>query len=174
MADARPITAETLVALLAPTLGVERATRCIAHATQKTGLTSTSWTHEESEKLLDAVSAIGGVTDVAASHARAVLLLRGARAENDVTPAPTTGVRRRPAAPSKRARHTAWSIAAMLGRTLGDEKALEVVQESVVALQVNEADLSHEDALAVLEHLAGREGMVGVAARFTKTRVLLG
>jgi hypothetical protein len=62
----------------------------------------------------------------------------------------------------------------MLARTLGQEKAVEVIDAAARTLAIPLGDLTAADALRILERLATAEGMVGVAARFAKSRVLLG
>jgi hypothetical protein len=60
----------------------------------------------------------------------------------------------------------------MLARSLGNDKANEAV--NLAAEQVGVGDnLSREQALQVLEQVAHQPGIVGIAARFAKSRVHL-
>lgn len=60
-----------------------------------------------------------------------------------------------------------------LSKAIGQEAARDVVNEEIAALGLNELSLDFEDALSVLETLAKREGLVGVAARFARSRWML-
>ena len=60
----------------------------------------------------------------------------------------------------------------LLSRSLGAEAAAAHVHRAAAALQVG-AEMSVNDALNVLETLAAEPGLPGIAARFTKARVLM-
>lgn len=62
----------------------------------------------------------------------------------------------------------------MLSQTLGDAKAREVLSAAIVALGVRRGVLTPALALEVLEHIAAEPGIVGMTARFAKSRVHLG
>ncbi len=63
-------------------------------------------------------------------------------------------------------------LAAMLSQNLGLEKALDLVSAAAKELNFG-AELSLEQGLAVLELVAGQPGLIGIAARFAKSRALL-
>jgi hypothetical protein len=63
-------------------------------------------------------------------------------------------------------------VAKLLSASLGIEKARECVVAAAIALELGE-DFPREDALRVLEQLAAQGGIVGVTARFAKSRVHL-
>ncbi len=66
------------------------------------------------------------------------------------------------------------SLAKLLGASIGDDKATDEVRAAVRALELPSASpLSMDQALAVLEHIAQTQGIVGVAARFAKSRIHL-
>jgi hypothetical protein len=65
-------------------------------------------------------------------------------------------------------------LIAMLSQTLGDAKAREVLSAAMVALGVRRGVLTPALALEVLEHIAIEPGIVGMTARFAKSRVHLG
>jgi hypothetical protein len=67
----------------------------------------------------------------------------------------------------------ASGLADMLAANLGDERARELVDETVSALGLNGAALSQEEALDVLERLAQQPGIVGITCRFAKSRIHL-
>jgi hypothetical protein len=68
---------------------------------------------------------------------------------------------------------TTKALAAMIGANLGQEKALAVVERATSDLRLDPAALSRDDALAVLEKVAQEPGIVGITARFAKSRVHL-
>ena len=63
-------------------------------------------------------------------------------------------------------------IVTMLSGSLGHERAAKTVEQAVVQLGMG-SDLSKEDAVRVLETIAGQPGIVGITARFVKTRFQL-
>jgi hypothetical protein len=69
---------------------------------------------------------------------------------------------------------TLQELASFLGAALGDAKAREVVAGAARRLGLGE-ELQRSEALRVLEHIADTEskGIVGVAARFAKSRLHL-
>ena len=68
--------------------------------------------------------------------------------------------------------HTHNELAALLSQNLGIEKGLELVGVAARELQFG-PQLTKEQGLAILEHIAVQPGLVGIAARFAKSRVLL-
>ena len=58
--------------------------------------------------------------------------------------------------------------------SLGDEKARETVHGAISRLRFEgKATFDRAESLRLLEELAREEGIVGVAARFAKARILL-
>lgn len=68
--------------------------------------------------------------------------------------------------------HTHAELAALLSQNLGMEKALELVTAAAKELSFG-AELTMEQGLEILERIAVQPGLVGIAARFAKSRVLL-
>ena len=64
-------------------------------------------------------------------------------------------------------------LVGMLAESLGDEKANQVVSETASRLGFGLTDYDREQALSILEAMAGEPGLVGVVARFAKARVIL-
>ncbi|MEM9071250.1 MAG: hypothetical protein AAGE52_22250 [Myxococcota bacterium] len=64
------------------------------------------------------------------------------------------------------------SITALLSHTLGDATARRVVWRHARALKLPE-ELTQEEALRLLERIAKEDGIVGITARFAKTRIHL-
>lgn len=63
-------------------------------------------------------------------------------------------------------------MAALLSKTLGDAKATAVVEAHARALGLPPT-LTRDQALQLLEHIAQEPGIVGITARFAKTRLHL-
>ena len=68
--------------------------------------------------------------------------------------------------------HSRTELASMLSQNLGIEKAKELVGEAADQLGLSD-DLTSAQCLDVLEKVAEQPGLVGIAARFAKSRVLL-
>jgi len=68
--------------------------------------------------------------------------------------------------------HPKSVLADMLARSLGTAKATEIVDVAVRQLGMG-GELTRADALHVLEQIASQPGIVGVTARFAKSRVHL-
>jgi hypothetical protein len=64
-------------------------------------------------------------------------------------------------------------LAHYLASALGDAKALELVEVAVAKLGLVATRLERADALRVLELIAAEPGLVGIAARFVKSRLVL-
>lgn len=64
-------------------------------------------------------------------------------------------------------------VVLMLSSSIGLEKADACVTEAIGALALDPSGLTRADALAVLELIAKRSGIIGVTARFAKSRVYL-
>jgi hypothetical protein len=65
------------------------------------------------------------------------------------------------------------ALAGMIAGTLGDEKAREAVAGACSAAGLTEEMLSWDEALAVLGRIAETPGVVGITARFAKSRMHL-
>ncbi len=68
-----------------------------------------------------------------------------------------------------------WDLVRLLGPSLGDDKARDLVRDAAALLgvPVDACAVEREHALALLERLAERAGLVGTVARFVKVRVIL-
>lgn len=69
-------------------------------------------------------------------------------------------------------KHSRPELAALLSNNIGIEKAQELVTLAADELALG-PELTREQALDVLERVAGQPGLIGIAARFAKSRVLL-
>lgn len=63
-------------------------------------------------------------------------------------------------------------VAQLLSPNLGEERAHKLVDETALTMNLP-ADLELDQALALLEKITRMSGVVGVAARFAKTRIHL-
>lgn len=61
----------------------------------------------------------------------------------------------------------------MIAGTIGDHKATEAVVAACAAVGIWAEDLTWEQALAVLGRIAETPGIVGITARFAKSRMHL-
>jgi hypothetical protein len=66
---------------------------------------------------------------------------------------------------------TSARLAELLAPTLGWEKSLEVVDAAASRLGLSPNELSVHQGLSVLDELARTPGMVGIAARFARSRL---
>lgn len=70
-------------------------------------------------------------------------------------------------------RLTLETLSAQLAQALGEEKARDVIRATTSGLGLKGPSLSREEALNVLAEIADTPGIVGVCARFARTRLLL-
>lgn len=64
-------------------------------------------------------------------------------------------------------------IVEALNKSLGREKAQEVVEKTILELGMDPESMDLEDALHVLDKIAAEPGIVGITARFVRSRYLL-
>jgi hypothetical protein len=67
----------------------------------------------------------------------------------------------------------ATELAGHLSQALGQEKALAEVQAAARELGLSPLGVRRQDALAILDRIAGAPGIVGITARFAKSRLHL-
>lgn len=71
-------------------------------------------------------------------------------------------------------RWTLGELIPLLSQTIGEDKARDVIVEAARRLQLSLADGLHEqDVLSLLDDIAASPGIVGITARFAKSRVHL-
>lgn len=75
--------------------------------------------------------------------------------------------------PANAERLTELELAAHLASALGETKALEVVQSARSELRIPGGSLRRDQVLAVLDAIATEPGLVGITARFVKSRLSL-
>ena len=65
------------------------------------------------------------------------------------------------------------TLVELLAPSLGEDAAQEVVERACEAPGLTSMELTRDEALRVLEVVAEQPGLVGITARFAKSRVLL-
>lgn len=68
---------------------------------------------------------------------------------------------------------TVDTLVSQLSQALGEEKAREVLEDTIVGMGLSGGALTREQALQVLGLVAETPGIVGVCARFARSRFML-
>jgi hypothetical protein len=162
-APSRPFGLLELRDLLAPALGDEKSHELITTCASRHGIALATLTYEGAARILSELAKEGGIVGVAArlAHARLPMALTRAQAE----PAPTSGLRQSGA----HSTNIRPMIEQTLSATLGAEKSAEVVAEAIASLGFPRY-LDAEQGARVLDLLSRAPGMVGVVARFARSR----
>ncbi len=158
---------ESVIAVLRDALGDQAARDLVVREAREAGLRSVG-AEADRLTLLTRLERLGGTAGLAAKLALS-RLRRGAQTSAAVVAAPA--VASAPKAPVSS--HSTYAVVSMLARSLGDEKARDVVAAAMGELKLSGDRLSDAEALLVLERLASRDGVVGTVARFAKARLLL-
>jgi hypothetical protein len=61
----------------------------------------------------------------------------------------------------------------LLASALGETKAAEVIRQAALDLRIPNGQLTQQQALSVLDRVAFTPGLVGISARFVKSRLIL-
>lgn len=64
-------------------------------------------------------------------------------------------------------------LVAVLGGSIGDDKARVLILDACAELELDTRGFTRADALEVLDRLAAIPGVVGVASRFGRSRLML-
>jgi hypothetical protein len=161
---------QAIVALLSPTLGLERSRELVRGALDDLKIPREDLSFDEATRVLDHLGQAAGVVGSVARFAKVRLTLRDAnRLGSD-----TLGQDRPPdsSAPVSGAVNPSV-LTALLAPTVGHERSAEVVLETIHRMGYPTDRLTLQQGLDVLEHLAHLEGLVGVAARFAKARLIM-
>jgi hypothetical protein len=165
----RTISKDELTKLLAAALGQEKSEEVVISTARSLGITPPWFSASEVRTLFATLSKADGLIGVVARFA----VSRG-DVDTLVARALTQSARdsgtREVAKPT---RAVAVDLLPLLAPALGTEKARDAVTTTAQRLRFDPQSLSREQALAVLDELAGSEGIVGVVARFAKARFLL-
>ena len=68
---------------------------------------------------------------------------------------------------------TRSTLVELLAPALGEATATDVVRRASLELRIPDGTLTHKQALAVLDKVAYVPGLVGISARFVKSRLIL-
>jgi hypothetical protein len=165
-----------LVELVAPALGQEKSAEVILSTAMRLDFPVDDLNLERALEILTSLGSQPGIVGIAARFAKTRLL--SPRKLSSKPPRTSTGAPG-PEKPvpgksdAETVRMTTAEVAALLSHTLGTAKSEEVVAAALSQLGVTAGALDLHQALAVLEHLAGHPGLVGVASRFAKARLIL-
>lgn len=143
-----------LIELLSESLGAERSTTLVRGAMVRLALHADDAGElplGQVDRILETIGAAGGMAAIAARFAR------------------QRAVRSREHAPLRRIPLAV--LVDLLAPTLGDQRSFEIVAEALGGEHDLERGLERDEALGVLDALAGRPGILGVAARFARSSV---
>ncbi len=186
------IAREELVLALAPSLGEEKSIEVVLGALTRLGYENPLLDATQVDAVLDLLASEAGLVGVAARVAKQRSRVFADEPQSGTTGESSSSTRRSmwprgdariyessstlrapSIPPSGPPRFRAKDLARMLAPTIGDARAVETVAAAVGKLGVSPTDMSQEEALDVLEALAGEPGTLGVTARFAKARLLL-
>ena len=160
-----------LIGLLAPALGDERSELLVEQTLASLGLQPPLST-EQTEHFLATLGRQGGTVGAAARLA-AQRLHTPTHSLPPLGPVPSPAASP-PPGPLAASSTSAWiDLVALLAPTLGSERATSAVAQARQRLGLPGSRLDRASALSVLDHLGAEAGLVGVTARFVKTRLLL-
>lgn len=167
-----PDTVEGIVRLLADSVGEEAARRVVTAEASAMGLGS-HLTQAESVRLLQRLDAATGPAGLAARLA----LTRLTRSQRDA-PRRTSSSANFAAIGASAARAPATRVpvaelTSLFVRSLGEEKAAQLVQSVMNRVGVIGPDLDETQALKVLDEIAATPGPAAAVARFAKARFML-
>jgi hypothetical protein len=163
MPDEIDSTVHELVALLTPAIGEESAREAVMRAAKSLGPAGR-------DVVLDALAKYPGVVGAAARLAQT---RRGKPETESQRAAARTGTSTRLAAARPQRTVDVEQLAELLAPSLGQEKSLEVLTGALDRLGAPRTGIDMSQALQVLEGLATEPGLVGVASRFAKARLIL-
>lgn len=158
MCPERVYTAADLVDLMAPSLGREKATAIVS---------ARLVAHRVFSDPFDGVTARSVLGDIAKEEG--IVGVTARVAVSRIASGSSIGGTR---APNQKTRRPLSLLVALLAPTIGKEHAQRVIDDTARMLG-HADDIDLDQALALLERIASSPGVVGIAARFAKTRVHL-
>lgn len=151
-----------IVEHLASIVGREKAAELVDEAGRTSGAHAAD--PDEAERILDQLATVRGAVGVSARMMRQRVRGSGAHRVPEPLRADARG-------PSTAAEHpNVGRLVGMLAPAVGAERAAELVGEALTSLGKDRRVLDRAGALAVLESLATRGGLIGTVARFAKAR----
>ncbi len=158
------------IQLLSPALGEALARESVENAARTLGVGST-WSPSDLRAVVDEVARQPGLVGITARVVGRRLIM-GDRATVASDPhlerVPPSGA----GPPSSRGGKSLDALAELLAPALGDERARAAVAEASRALDIGPR-IALPEAMRLLEHIAKTPGVVGISARFAKTRLHL-
>jgi hypothetical protein len=159
---------QNLVLLLSPTLGEERSREVVRGALVTLDLSETTLSTDDAVRVLELLGQSAGIIGSVARFAKVRLELSEEQTEAPISAGST---------PSGRGSHafttSAAELAALLAPNVGQEKSEEIVKETLRRKSLPPDQLLLHEGLEVLEHVAAAKGVLGVAARFAKARLIM-
>jgi hypothetical protein len=165
---ARSISIQELAALLSPTLGEEPSHELLLEAFKTLQLSGPTVSVEDAVRVLDLLGQVTGIVGSVARFAKVRLERVG-----DAPPVDVASPARPPDPPRAELVTSAAELVALLAPNLGQEKSAEIVHETLRRRRLPAEGLSLGQALDLLEEIANAQGVIGVAARFAKARLLM-
>ncbi len=170
-----PATARTVAALLAPTVGWEKSEEAVAATLRRLSLDGDDLSPTEVQSVLEDLALEQGMVGVTAR----VVLSRNQAAQAEPTvsslrPPPPSGPTDDSAPASVRLSATigVHEVLTQLAPLLGADKADASVQAALRRLGLPRERLDIEQAMRLLDDLGHQDGVVGMAARFARGRVM--
>jgi hypothetical protein len=176
--SARPITLADLATMLAPTLGQEKSEELLRGAAAELGLAGAFLEPRHALAVVDRLGGLPGMVGVAARFVRTRYLEKARPPSSRApslgrAPTPTALLPPSPAVAATRATVTRHALVHLLVPSLGKERGDELVTATARRLGLAVEAFDKAQALALFDALAELPGIVGVAARFSKARVVL-
>lgn len=156
-----PIKTKAIAALLAPALGQEKGEELVRNAARTLGLDRERFSPDEVRAVFECIARASGLVGLVARFALERGELEELIAQKIARPASV-------APPSP-----AIDVLSLLAPAIGYEKARDVVDAAAKELGVSAEACDRETAILLLEIIGRSDGIVGVVARFARTRVLL-
>jgi len=169
------VSIRSIADLLAPTLGWEKSAELVTDACQRLGLAGATLSVEQAMALLDDLAAAPGLVGVTARFARSRAKFKVAsiapppREAPPPSRAPMSGATPR----SSQRPVPVRELIDLLAPTIGVEKSEEAIRDGLRRLNLPEDMLDKAQAMRLFDDLAATSGLVGVTARFAKSRLLL-
>lgn len=158
------------IELLSPALGDALARQSVDDAAKALGL-EVRWSAGDLRAVIDLVAREPGLVGITA-RVVARRLTKGDRPGTTTSDARVANVESGAGPASTRGGRSIDTLVELLGPALGDERARSTVTEAAKALNLGPR-VSMAEAMRLLEHLAATPGVVGISARFAKTRLHL-
>ncbi len=170
-----PSSLDTIVDLLTSTLGVDKARAVVTQEVRTLGL-GAALSAKDVVSVLRRLESAQGPEGLAAKLAllRYKRSLQGSissgtfEALGQSAPPP-----RHSMAPPSAGVVPAEHLVSLFAKSLGDEKAAELIARGVTMLGLRRSQISRADAARLLDFIEGTGGLTGAVARFAKVRVTL-